>query len=106
MSKRNRVLFTLLAAVALVAAGFTLRTAVARDRTPVHQDNLTLGESQVRQLLPLMPADKYGDVSKEDFMSFMAAEYSRLDPTHEGEINVADALSAETHGPAFSSAGK
>ena len=46
------------------------------------------GEAWARQMLPLMDTDKNGRVSRQEWMSFMAAEFDRLDVDHSGELTV------------------
>jgi hypothetical protein len=46
------------------------------------------GEIEAKRLLLLMDADKSGKVSRAEFMSFMAAEFDRLDTNHDGELDV------------------
>jgi hypothetical protein len=54
---------------------------------PQPQDNLAMGEDQVRQLLLLMPTDKKGLVSRQEYMKFMEAEFNRLDKGKRGELD-------------------
>ncbi|HXY59212.1 MAG TPA: EF-hand domain-containing protein [Methylocystis sp.] len=71
-----------LAIVAALAAGVVASTAsyAASRRT------WTAGERHVAELLRLMDQDKNGRVSKEEFMSFMSAEFDRLDRNKSGEL--------------------
>jgi len=46
----------------------------------------TAGQRYVAQLVQLMDQDKNGRVSKEEFMSFMSAEFDRLDVDRSGEL--------------------
>lgn len=72
----------------LAAAGTILCSATAQKMPlPRTQDNLALGEDQVRQLLLLMPADKHGMVSHQEYMKFMEAEFNRLDNKKNGELD-------------------
>jgi hypothetical protein len=72
----------------LAAAATLLSTATAQKvSVPRPQDNLAQGESQVRQLLLLMPADKKGMVSRQEYMKFMEAEFDRLDNEKKGELD-------------------
>lgn len=48
--------------------------------------NIEAGEALVRQLLFLMDRDKNGKISKQEYMSFMEAEFDRLDTNHDGEL--------------------
>jgi len=73
----------------LVATVGLLGTAEAQKASaPKPQDKLALGESEVRQLLALMDADKNGKVSKEQYMKFMEAEFERLDKSKKGDLDV------------------
>jgi Ca2+-binding EF-hand superfamily protein len=45
---------------------------------------------QVARLLKLMDKDKNGNVSRQEFLDFMAAEFDRLDKDHNGTLNVAE----------------
>jgi Ca2+-binding EF-hand superfamily protein len=62
--------------------------AAQKEATPRGQDNVAVGEPEVKQMLPLMDQDKDGKVSKQDFMNFMEAEFDRLDKTKEGKLDV------------------
>jgi hypothetical protein len=46
------------------------------------------GETEAKKLLLLMDTDRSGKVSKTEFMSFMSAEFDRLDVNHDGELDV------------------
>jgi hypothetical protein len=85
--KRRTMLLVILAVTALFAmVGTTI--AAQKETTPKAQDNVAVGEPEVKQMLPLMDQDKDGKVSKQDFMEFMAAEFDRLDETKEGKLDV------------------
>jgi hypothetical protein len=72
----------------LATAGTVLCTAAAQKASvPRPQDNLAMGEEQVRQLLPLMHADKKGMISRQEYMKFMEAEFDRLDKGKTGELD-------------------
>ena len=74
---------------ALVVTGTMLGNAAAQKASvPKPQNKLAIGEEGVKQLLPLMDADKRGMISKEEFMKFMEAEFARLDKNKKGELNV------------------
>jgi Ca2+-binding EF-hand superfamily protein len=73
----------------LVATGAILRSSVAQKASvPRQQDRLALGEVQVRQLILLMDTDKNGKVSKREYMSYMEAEFDRLDKDKSGDLDV------------------
>jgi hypothetical protein len=69
---------------ALLAVGVIAGSGVAADNT----QKVAAGEGATKQLLLLMDRDKNGKVSKQEFMSFMEAEFSRLDVNHDGELDV------------------
>jgi Ca2+-binding EF-hand superfamily protein len=52
------------------------------------QKRIAVGEEYVRHLLLLMDTDKEGKVSKQEFLSFMEAEFDRLDTHHDGKLEV------------------
>ena len=76
--------------VAPLAAAFALaKSAWPQDKSdPKRQKKLAAGESEAKKLLLLMDRDKSGKVSKEEFMSFMEAEFNRLDKDKNGELDV------------------
>jgi EF hand len=82
------VLFTI--AILVLAAG-TLPPAATAQKTdtsiPKAQRALALGQEDVKGLLLLMDTDKNGKVSKQEFMSFMEAEFDRLDKDKSGELD-------------------
>jgi Ca2+-binding EF-hand superfamily protein len=59
-------------------------TGVAADNT----QKVAAGLPATKQLLLLMDTDKNGKVSKQELMSFMEAEFDRLDTNHDGELDV------------------
>ena len=75
-----------------VAMGTLLTAATAqKSSVPRVHDLLVMGEEHVKQLLPLMNANKEGMVSKQEFMKFMAAEFDRLDKEKKGEFGRTEA---------------
>jgi len=76
-----------------------LGTAVAQQTSaPKAQDNVALGEGEVKKLLPLTEADNDGKVSEKEFMSFMGAEFDRLDQKKEGKLHVKELTQQPTKG--------
>jgi hypothetical protein len=51
------------------------------------ESNLAAGEYSTKQLLLLMDKDKSGKVSRQEFMDYMAAEFTRLDVNKDGELD-------------------
>jgi len=69
---------------AALLAGIVAGTGVAADNT----QKLAAGTTATKQLLLLMDTDNNGKVSKQEFMSFMEAEFDKLDVNHDGELDV------------------
>ena len=88
MLKRHKITFAGFAVATLLASGTWVGTAHARENTSQAQDKLALGESEVKQILLLMDKDENGKISKHEFMSFMDAEFNRLDHDKSGELDV------------------
>jgi len=57
------------------------------------------GERETRALLRLMDTDQNGEVSKQEFMRFMEAEFDRLDVDHSGALNVSELSKFRYHAP-------
>jgi Ca2+-binding EF-hand superfamily protein len=76
----------LLVAAALFGAGQagqeTPQQAAQREK------KLDAGEKEAKRILLLMDKDKSGKVSKQEFMSFMEAEFERMDTNKDGELDV------------------
>jgi hypothetical protein len=72
----------LIAAVSASAVGFGQKTTA-----PTPQDKFAQANNNVRELL-LMDADNNGRISKKEWMSFMEAEFNRLDKDGSGELDI------------------
>ena len=90
MLKRTSVVWvTVLMAAVLIAIAAMLGTALAQQASaPKSQDKLAKAEPEVKKLLLLMDTDNDGKVSRQEFMSFMEAEFDRLDKKKEGKLDV------------------
>ena len=55
---------------------------------PTPDQNLGSAEDYTKKLLLMMDTDKNGMVSKKEFMTFMSAEFDRLDVNHDGQLDV------------------
>jgi hypothetical protein len=101
-STKNLVL-GVLAVVGMLVIGSDVRTVAAVDQATTvapqtssstiptvspASPKVAAGEAEAKNLLLLMDADKSGKVSRAEFMSFMAAEFARLDTNHDGELDV------------------
>ena len=96
-------------AVLAVLAGILaiLGTAVAQKASvPKPQDNVALGANEARQLLLLIDTGKTGKISKHEWMSFMEAEFDRLDVKKDGELDVKELTQSQLRVSHFGSVGK
>lgn len=87
--KSAKTILAVALTVGLPTAGGILRSSAAqKSSAPKPQDNLALGENQVKELLLLMKTDRHGQVSRHDYMQFMEEEFERLDKNKTGELDV------------------
>jgi len=77
-------MFRKLAVIVPFVALMATACVAPQSTTPTHQE----AENEVKQLLLLMDRDQNGKVSRAEFMSFMNAEFDRLDINHDGELDV------------------
>ena len=89
MMKKSAVVLVMIIIGVLGPLGAMRSNAVAQQASVAKpQANVALGEGEVKKLLPLMGTDNHGVVSKQQFMSFMEAEFDRLDKKKEGKLDV------------------
>jgi Ca2+-binding EF-hand superfamily protein len=87
--KKSAVVLVMIIVGVLGPLGAMRSTAIAQKASaPNPQANLALGEGEVKKLLLLMETDSDGKVSNQGFMSFMQAEFDRLDKKKEGKLDV------------------
>jgi len=72
----------------VAGAGTALAADMEKDKDAQKMVNVQAGYEETKDLLRLMDKDKNGKVSKKEFMSFMEAEFDRLDTNHDGELDV------------------
>jgi len=89
--RRMNIVRGIVAIAVLLATGAMLGTVVAqRASVPKPQDKMALGEDEVKQLLLLMDTDKKGKITKQEWMTFMEAEFDRLDRDKSGDLDAKD----------------
>jgi Ca2+-binding EF-hand superfamily protein len=89
MPRQTIRLWIIGAIMVMVASGGLLGNAAAQKASvPKPQDNLALGEDEVKKLLLIMEPDKKGQISRQEYMKFMEAEFERLDKDKNGELDV------------------
>jgi hypothetical protein len=87
--KRQKFALLKLSVAGALAVGATLGIAVAQNGVPPPTPGqVTMGEDDAKKLVLLMDTDKNGKVSREEFATFMNAEFRRLDTDKSGEIDV------------------
>jgi hypothetical protein len=90
MMTRRNLLVSWLGAIGVVAGtAFTQKVAAASP-----QDKLVRADVNVKELLLLMDADGNGKISKKEWMSFMEAEFNKLDKDGNGELDQQELLAA------------
>ena len=84
----KRIFLAIATSLMLIAAG----SVAAQDSDPKaeaqKEKKLAAGEREAKKMLLLMDTDKSGKVSKQEFMSFMEAEFQRMDINKDGELDV------------------
>ena len=84
----KRIFVAIATSLMLIAAG----SVVAQDSDPKaeaqKEKKLAAGEREAKKMLLLMDTDKSGKVSKQEFMSFMEAEFNKLDTNHDGALDL------------------
>jgi hypothetical protein len=97
--------------VSVIAALFLVGIAAAQngDQMPPRSEKrsaIIAGENAAKQLLLLMDTDKSGKVSKQEWMTFMEAEFERLDKDKNGELDVRELEKSQVRPVPFSKVGK
>ena len=68
----------------LLVSGTMIGLAQAADTPP----KVVAADAETKQLLLLMDQDRNGKITKQEFMNFMEAEFTRLDTNKDGELDV------------------
>ena len=89
----STVVSAVLIAAGVLGVGAIITTNIAaQDPEPKvvspNDKKVVAGEREAKKLLLLMDTDQSGKVSKQEFMSFMEAEFARLDINKDGELDV------------------
>ncbi len=107
MMSRRKVAVVIAVIIALVLTPTMAGTVVAQKASvPKPQNNLALGQEEVRQLLLLIGTDKNGKISKQEWMKFMEAEFDRLDVEKNGELDVKELAQSKLRVSHFGAVGK
>ena len=107
MLNRTNIILVIVVSVVLFTTCGMQGTAVAQKTTvPKSQGQPVLGEDEVKQLLLLMDSDKDGKVSKQEWMTYMEAEFDRLDKAKNGQLDIKELSQSTLRVSHFSSVGK
>jgi hypothetical protein len=92
MSERRKIVLVVLV-IGIIAALSVVGVAAAQngDQMPPRSERrsaIIAGENAAKQLLLLMDTDKNGKVSRQEWMSFMEAEFDRLDKNKDGMLDI------------------
>ncbi len=79
--------------IALMGATFALVSAAQKQpAAPTPPSKAALAEENVKQMLLLMDTDKNGNISKDEWLKFLSAEFDRLDTDKSGELDPKELL--------------
>jgi len=98
----------MIAVVGLVRAQDSPKTPDTKTTDPQaeaqRQRRLAEGLREAKRMLLLMDKDNNGKISKQEFMTFMEAEFERMDVNKDGQLDVAELtkspMRASPHGRA------
>jgi EF hand len=89
MLKRTNIVGVVVLIAVVVATGAMLGNAVAQKASvPKPENKLAIGVAQIKELVLLMDTDRNGKISKQEYMTFMGAEFDRLDKNKSGDLDV------------------
>ncbi len=91
-SVRTKLVSSLILVLSLPTA--SARQSDTPQSVPVEK-RLAMGEKEAKRMLRLMDKDQNGKISKREFMSFMEAEFERLDVNKDGELDVKELMQSQ-----------
>jgi Ca2+-binding EF-hand superfamily protein len=100
MRKKSKLIILLFAVLFATAPLVQKRAAAAPG------DRQGLKEDEVNLMFFLMDTDKNGKISKQEWMTFMSAEFDRLDTDKSGDLNPKELAQLSLRRSNFSSTGK
>jgi Ca2+-binding EF-hand superfamily protein len=77
-----------------------------KQATPKPQDKNALRAEEVKQMLLLMDTNASGQISKEEWLKFMEAEFDRLDKSKTGKVDLKDISQSHQHATRSANTGK
>ena len=107
MPGTTRVVRYIFVAAAFLPLLLTQPVMVAQKAAvPKQQDQLGLGEDEVKYLLLLIDTHKTGKITKQQWIQFMEAEFDRLDKNKSGELDAKELAQSRLRASPFAKAGK
>lgn len=82
------------------------RALPQKTAVPKPQDQLALGEEDVKQLLLLMDTNKTGKITKQEWMKFTETEFDRLDKNKSGKLDAKELAQSILRIRPFANVGK
>lgn len=106
MLNPSRIAGAVLMVGALMAMSAGAKFAAGQKSVPKTQDQLALGEEDVKKLLLLIDTQRTGKISKQEWMKFMEAEFDRLDKDNSGVLDRKELAQSRLRVSPFATAGK
>jgi Ca2+-binding EF-hand superfamily protein len=103
MRKKSKLIMIILLFAILFTTG---RFAQNRAAAPKREDRQRLKEDEVTLLFFLTDTDKNGKISKQEWITFMSAEFDRLDTDKSGDLDPKELAQLSLRRSNFSSTGK
>ena len=95
------VLEAVLTIGAIAGVSFAQKSSV-----PKPQDTLALGEEDVKELILLIDTQNMGKITKQEWMTFMEAEFDRLDKDKSGVLDTKELAHSRLRVSPFTKAGR
>jgi hypothetical protein len=89
IAKQRKIVLGACITAALLTFG-TMAGTAQKLTVPKPQSTVALRVAEIKQLLCLMDTDKNGRISKKEFLSFMEAEFDRLDKDKTGQLSISE----------------
>lgn len=106
ITKNSTIRVTFLIGALLAICAVQGKVAAQKDSGQKPQDRLALGDNEVRQLMLLIDTNNNGKITKKEWMTFMEAEFDRLDKNKSGELDPKELAASRLQVSHFLSAGK
>ena len=106
LTTRDTIRVVLLLGVLVAICGTEIKSVAQKASVPKPQDTLALGDDEVRRLMLLIDTNSKGKITKKQWMTFMEAEFDRLDKNKSGELDPRELALSRVQVSHFLSVGK